>query len=81
MKKAHKIILTVTVLIACVAFQPKPRTFCDGWEDGYRTGWTYDRLLHSHHDWAPPCPDPMHWEYTYRHGLLRGFLQALNDLK
>ncbi len=53
--------------------------FCEGFSQGYRDGWIYDRSLHYYHDWAPECPAIMNWEETYMHGYLRGFLMAIED--
>jgi len=67
----------ILIIVASFAFS---KTFCDGYKEGYKSGWVYDRHPNYYRE-SIECPPPRHWESTYRDGLLRGFLDAIRDLE
>ena len=55
-------------------------TFCDGWSDGYKKGWCYQRTLGCIEPIVPLCPMvTIYDENTYTGGYNKGFLTALYD--
>ena len=55
--------------------------YCDGWNDGYKSGWCYGRGYGCLEPLVPLCPLPRLGEDGYKAGYNRGFLQGINDHK
>ena len=57
------------------------KTYCDGWDEGYRRGWCSQRVNCIFDTVVPVCPVPEVNLTTYKDGFDRGFEQALKDRK
>ena len=53
--------------------------FNEGWEDGYKAGWCFERPLGCFEPFVPFAPFPKLGQDAYEDGYHRGFLQALKD--
>jgi hypothetical protein len=53
--------------------------FCEGWKDGYKSGWCFERAYGCLSPLVPLCPLQNIGEKTYKDGYNRGFVQALKD--
>ena len=72
---------TLILIIAIIASIHTGKTYCDGWDEGYRRGWCSQRVNCIFDTAIPVCPVPKVNLITYKDGFDRGFEQALKDRK
>lgn len=72
---------TLILIIAIIALINTGKTYCDGWDEGFRRGWCSQRVNCVFDTVVPVCPVPEVNLTTYKDGFDRGFEQALKDRK
>lgn len=75
MKKLLTFIIGVIGIWIILAFTTK--TYCDGWEKGYKRGYCY-KVQNCIEPIVPTCPIPEIGFETYQDGLDRGFVEGKN---
>lgn len=80
MKKIFAVIVIAFVALLSLNFTPSSSSFCDGWKDGYKAGYCYQKNPCSI-GLIPRCPMKRMGEKTYKDGYNRGFLRGKKDSK
>lgn len=73
--KAFLIVALTYCLIITPLFIKNEKTFCDGWEEGYKAGWCFE-IVNCIEPVVPVCPVPEVFENTYKDGYNRGFTEG-----
>ena len=88
MKNTKKVLFTLAVGIS-LSFMPETNigsanseteqsAFCEGWEEGYKSGWCYE-IVNCYEPYVPMCPYPDWGEDHWKGGYNRGFVQGMED--
>lgn len=73
MRKRLPIPIVLVALLAGAAMTARADSFCDGWEEGYKSGYCY-RQASCLSPLVPMCPMQRMGESGFKDGYNRGFL-------
>lgn len=75
-----KIIFSVVLILILLSYTTKKKTYCDGWEKGYKAGYCYE-VVGCVEPVAPTCPVAKPGFDKYQDGYNRGFTKGKKDKK